>query len=332
MKWLGERPRSIVEAWNILCEALNERMEFYGYSGGSYRYSPIPAVPCRRAGRKIRDMIPEIRAMICRMVGISYDWTASGSWVSDPCFSVPEDPEDPLFAGSGVDGLAFFSTPETLPACRHVSSEFIKAAAGVLDFAVRYPVPMLCEKPPNVAGFGVSALLAAESFENGSVLRGTSLDDGVLVLPDDMRPLVNVSWNILARWDKDVGRERAYNHRLVYHGAGREIGNNRVSYRLPYLYGKCGIRVDAHVKCRTVLPGEAEKVIDLDRQEFTIDFSTGLGDDKLDFSRASPEISDAWNCREDDPAVRRSVLLYIDQMEVKIGTDNFAPLKYKFIS
>lgn len=327
MKWLGERPRSLVEAWNILCEAVNERMEFYGIEKINRQFFPLPQLPCTRSGREIRNMLAFMREVICELVKYSWDWRQSGLWSENPAgFGRPSAPDHPLFEACKADGFAFFRTPEKVPSYRHSSSDFIRAAAGVLDFAVRYPAPKIGDTAP-AFGFGFSARLEAESFIDGKHYSGYSQENGALQLPSNMSSLGVVSLSTICRWIKGVGRARAYNYRCVYCGAGT-MGRD---YRMPLLFGSGQMRTKMFVQYRSGLAGESEKRIELDPQEFTLRFDTGESEKTLDLSRIAPEISSIWNRDDSVPATSGSAVLNFDSPAVKITAENFERLTYKYM-
>ena len=140
MKWLAERPRPLEEAWNILCDALEERMDHYGFQ---IDRATIPRVP-RKPFQSFN--LSAMRNLIISMVKCSFNPQKFGMWCN---FSDSElfmnscgDRRGAFFDDFQIDAGAFHRrSPPVVPSLRHTISQFILAAGQIIDRAIIYPRP-----------------------------------------------------------------------------------------------------------------------------------------------------------------------------------------------
>ena len=308
MSWFNNAPSSIVTAWNNLCEALWERLEFYGINAAAYPgIVRLPPVPCRRK-MDINTMRNAVRDLVLR----SFDFRRSGTFSEYEAAKFRMD--ETLFDDFGVDMNAFYGSAETIPCYRHTQSEFIFNASKLLHEVVRYPLPVW-DSPGGKSGFVWQCELRGED-NDGNSYYGNWLDDGILSIG-----MMQINVNMLVIRRKKYGRAKSYNHHWVY--LPSSLKSDRPAWRMPQLRGSAPIRTKF-----TVAASNQAETIDCGTQEFTIDFSTNRAAGNIDFSAAENFISPIW-----DGSVRSDAYAVIEHTPVGLclKEENFpeSPFIYK---
>lgn len=282
MMWLGEKPVSIVTAWNILCEALWERMEFYGINKEKWRFGQVRQVPCKVKNNMngIESMIPSMRQAIFHMLGNSFDPDNLGKWVDMPYEdSAQNDIDDPVYSSADIDRHAFFGKPGTVPSHRHTASEFIKAAAKLVNDKIRYPLPMRdLGNIPNLKGFYVDCDMHVYMYTDDSTKYGRFSEVGNI----DMADNALLRTDLADHW-KDKYRGKCYNHRWFYKPSSAIPGKAGC----PLLRGVGKVRSTVSASCYR---DGVNHVIFSENQEFDMDFAAGCATKEIDFSPASDMI------------------------------------------
>lgn len=312
-------PCSIVTAWNNLYEAAVERVDFYGINRGT-KFLPWPEVPCRKIGE---SDITYMRNVIRNLLRCSFDHGKFDQWLNyeDAGYNVNDKA---LFDRFGADYYAFMRQASQVPMRRQTLSDFIRAAARMVNNAVRYPLPSWVG-PWGKSGFCIQCNMQIQAYDkdsgdyNGKSYYGTWLEDGQLRLDKMQTAGNNISYGY-----KKVGRGRSWDHHLVYLPGSVSDDYESVGHLNPALRGMGRFRIDFGVSSWRA--GSAECGV----QEFNIDFATGRADGNLEYSAASEIIEKVWNM--DFP------ILDIDHADIVtnkyqafLKEENFPELPYKYV-
>lgn len=309
-------PFSIVKAWNILCEAVRERVIFYN-NVADFNVPVIDDVP---AARRISSMIPTIRNRIISLVEYSLDWRNFGKWDALAGFGSISKPESEFYKSWQIDGYAFLGKAPYLPYRRHSLSAFIHAASEIVRQAVRYPA-MQFSSSPSGKGFIFDATASAEFLETGEKFSGTWLDEGnidtgsgVFIISD------------LTLYQRGIFRGQWHNIHWFY----RPGKANRGGYHLPQLRGNGYIR--SHVTAKKFRqPNRGVEEADLGIQTFRMDFDSGSADGYFDVSAVSNWCSEIYN-ETDASVVQGWVTVNLDlDKQLLLTAENFPVLPYKFL-
>lgn len=321
MNWLGNKPVSVVTAWNALCEAVWERIDFYQFSDNRItNVELLPPVPSLRSGqRTIRDMIPAMQNIISLMLGCSFDPAGLGKWT--PAISSPSKPNqnNPLFFADGFDPYAFFMKPEHLPSYRHGISDFISAAARIVNDKIRYPLPTAGSDSSAKTGFMVDCELYLKNYASGTEVRSSWLGNGGIHAENYAGIITNL---YLAAWQKNTYRGRSYDHRWYYFPTECRYGTT--PYTQPVLSGTGKLRSQVSAIWRS-------SEIFSNTQEFTIDFATNRALNKIDFSPAADMVNKVLNEEIEDANSAFVTASWIRQCEILLNEENFPKLNYKYI-
>lgn len=324
MMWLGEKPVSIVTAWNTLCEALWERMEFYQIElEYLYSFGKLPEVPCEQkrnvASSNIGGQIPEMRKTIQAMLDSSFDPAWFGEWVEigDRLDDQKDNIDNPVYDIEGFDRYAFFREPQTIPSYKHTTSEFIKAAARLINEKIVYPRPVWRRSGDHDYSFWVDCDLYIHDFTNNSSKYGRWSVDGDLILPDGY--YLNKS-DLAVRhkyWSFDFAA-KSYNHRWHYTPGRSPI---EAQHQLPLLKGRGG-KIRYQVSATNIFE---------EYQEVEMDFDSGLAVENIDFSKASSEIEKLLN--RNDEIIGQAVIQghWYGEKYILLNKENFPKPNYKYM-
>ena len=320
MQWLGEKPVSIVRAWNRFYEALAERTAFYGMEFRTDKIYPLPETPCIAV---IGSMIFPVQQVIRRLIQSSFDWHNFGKWVPLEGLGYYTKPDEPFFQDWGFDGYALWSRPHQVPQLAHTMSEFIRTASAVLNDAVRYPLPFFDDSIQK--GLGINSYLYARSESADVTVSGEYAEIGHADLPDSGSFFLAAAPYILAqRTAAGVCRSTAAGHHWMYRGVG-ELPRGYY-HQLPEL---CGIgNVRASFKATHMITGyKVLDEIDFGVMESEIDFTAGRSWTNIDFSRADEAVQQVLEYRG---TFARCYFSAADK-EVMLTEKNFKPLPYKYL-
>ena len=322
----------VTAAWNILCEAVAERQSFFGSHGRSYSYHRVPALPASRYGDgDIRSMIPSMREAVRDLTASAFDCHKFGQWSNLSSMTGVNAlfyPDEPFFREYQVDPYAFLFQPSEVPSYRHAVSEFIAAAAKILNDAVRYPRPRFDTAWP-LAGFGLDAELELQwGSDYQHRIAGSYAEVGNLS-SSEAPSLANINWQTPAIWQNGVGRGRADNFRWIWRGGGTDGG----IYIQPQLTGSCRLRSQARVQYIRGYTDNAPQIIELDMEEFTIDFNSNQADRRWDMTKIGSIQSEIWNSGDEEKKEfeKKSLRLEITSAEVLLTEANFPKLTYKYL-
>ena len=326
----------VTRAWNMLCEAVAERQEFFGSHGKRYLYYRIPeTMPVARRTYEIRSMIPSMREAIGDLVRNAFNVHHFGQWAvltSMTGVNPLRYPDEQFWQEYQIDPYPYLFLPETLPSLRHSVSQFISTAAGIVNDAVLYPRPAFDTAYP-LTGFGVDADLALQwgsDYQYRS--SGTYAENGYLS-STEISSLGNIGYWTLAVWEHAVGRGRADNLRWIWRGGGQRAGSNGNYYYQPQLSGSCRLRSRSEVVYTRGYTDDSPEKIDLGTEEFTMDFATGQADRCWELAKISNYRSEIWNSEneEEKEYMRKSLDMTIKSTEVLLTKENFPALNYKYL-
>lgn len=316
-------PVSIISAWNTLYEALKERADYYGMTLNENRIHPLPEAPCKTSG--LWAMTEPVAQRIFSMIKSSVNRHNFNQWMPLASFGQPQDGRDPFFPKWGLDGYALEMIPEILPQRKHTATDFIRAAAKILNDAVRYPLPVFDDTVK--LGLGINAELYARSAEENLTVRQDYAESGKIDLGNTVgRPYFQpITPSTLAqRTSKDDCTGRASGHHWVYRGAGKTFSRN-YAHKLPVLRGIGKVR--SKMSVRHVVSGQIRREIDLGIREEVMDFSAGRSAGNIDLSAAEEMIDETL----DYTGSWSDVTLTVSEKEVMINETNFQPLPYKYL-
>lgn len=325
MKWLAERPRPVPAAWNILCDAVNERLEYFGMSD-QYFFDHIAPVPAVRTALPVDKMQQALKSMADN----TFAPQMFGQWYDTGRLISLSDPAADVFSRWGIDGSAFLmSNPAAGPHWKHSISDFIRAAGKLLDKVLLYPLPrfnQLAYSNAPAQGVVIESFIHVEGFVSGSSASGTFRGNYGLLLDEDSGVTVNSL--IPVKLISHLGRGRSDGQRWVYDGAGEYIRTRRYSrYRLPILRGKAEIRSDNTL---TISRDGETTVINQGMENFVMDFDSGKAEKEFDLSVIAETVADIWENRGN--YYRASVDLTTGTPEILLKKDNFPELPYKYVS
>lgn len=326
MKWLCERQRTIREAWEILFEAVSERLEFFGMDDVPLR--KLPPRPVSR-NHEMPEYLEEMRYAVYVLVRTSFDPAWFGQWtdLDTSHFLSAQSPEGEFFTAHGVDGYAFYrQNPSDRPSLRHTLSDFIQASAKMINDTVLYPMPQF-SRP----GFCLDGKLQVKDLLDGGEKSG-DFSAGFIGVENENGAL-DIYPRDLAVWKEDLGSGKAYGHCWHYAGKGEKIsfpGRGIPGYILPELQGSALLR--SHIKSSYGENYEGkETLIDRD-DEYVMDFSTGYAAEKIDLSAAEIRVNDVLNSdSETAGAWYRWVNFQHSGNEIKLHRENFKQLPYKYL-
>ena len=321
MNWLGNKPVSVVTAWNTLCEAVWERMEFYQFSGTRINnVELLPPIPSQRSTqRTIRAMIPAMQNIISRLLGCSFDPAKLGKWSAAIVAPSKPNQDDPLFFADGFDPYAFFLKPEYLPSYRHGISDFISAAARIVNDKIRYPLPTAGSDSSAKTGFMVECDLYLKNYTSNTEIHSSWLGNGGIHAENDAGIITNL---FLAAWFQDKYCGRSYHHRWYYFPT--ECRYERTPYVQPVLSGTGKLRSQVSASWHG---GE----IFSNTQEFTIDFAQNRALNEIDFSPAADNVRKVLNGEITDSNNAFVTASWIKQCEIFLDEGNFPKLNYKYM-
>lgn len=337
MKWLTERPRPLEAVWNILCDALEERMDAYGFQ---YDRAAMPRVP----NRPFQQLpVAAMRNLIISMVRCSFNPQKLGTWcdITDTEMHMYSSLffDGDFYENFGIDGYAFFRhAPPVVPSYHHTISQFVLAAGQIIDRAILYPRPVFYDSER--FGFVFDGDLQLETFSPAATIYGKYSSDGPLRAEGEYKgdhgwvyssPLTLASCS-------EFGRSRARNLHWSYNRAGElmPITSDHESYICPVLLGKAGIKsVDDTISAPDFSDPDKESLeTGSGTLEFEIDFETGVSGN-YDLSARQSDIDGVWNSN-DDLEARRSRSFYANfcfkERFVKLNKENFPEINYKYLS
>lgn len=327
MKWLGDLPVPVPSAWNVLCDATAERMAFYGLP--EMAELKLPEVPFKPTNQqRISTLISKMRGTLRLLVECSFEEEYFGKWSS---LKTPEQlstPDDPRFERWGIDGYAFFMTPEYLPSRCYRTTDFIHAAAKLINDVIRYPMPLFINNTVRENGFFINADLLAEDFESGETFSGTVAENWQL-----RNETIMQFGNHLANWYKNdyysgAWRGKSSGHRWIYRPGVHDLPGTGFNFISPELRGRGKIR--SKIKMTDGHDNREEKFSG-DLQEFTMDFSSGTADRQITFPEEVVQAArDTWN-GSDSQYSRRTVSYQLEQREVMLYKENFPDLPYTYM-
>lgn len=338
MKWLAERPRPLEEAWNILCDALEERMDHYGFQ---IDRATIPRVP-RKPFQSFN--LSAMRNLIISMVKCSFNPQKFGMWCN---FSDSElfmnscgDRRGAFFDDFQIDAGAFHRrSPPVVPSLRHTISQFILAAGQIIDRAIIYPRPAFSSTS---YGFVFDADLQLETFSPALTLTGKFSLDGALRAEGEYKgSYKNVySGRYTLAECSCFGRCRARNLHWSYCRGGELMPFSDTggygSYICPVLSGKAEISTDGD---RIGVPDfskqdEPYSYTDLGPLEFEVDFESGCSAN-YDFSVRQSDINQVWNSDDDLEKLESRTLsadFYFKNRFIRLYKENYPEPSYKYLS
>ena len=282
----------------------------------------------------IPSYMEEMRNAVLHLAMGSFDPALLGEWTaleSDRFLSL-QRADGEAFEALGVDGNAFYmQNPQRTPFLRHTLSDFIRAAAKIVNDLVRYPLPAF-----GSPGFAVDCKLYAKDFLSGGIQYGNA-SEGVLDVSNENGSF-QITRDYLAYWrcnqpesHKEIGSGKAYDHIWHYTGGGLFDPPHRIKpYKMPELQGTAPMRFHVRAVYGENYTG-LEELIDRDDEQI-IDFSAGCAAGGIDFSAAAAKIDEVMNTDGDDTAAwRRYVVQSISDCEIKLRGENFKPLPYKYL-
>ena len=342
MMWLGEKPIPYVKAWNVLCDAVWERLDFYGLNRDNYHFDKLPPVPCKY---KKYDAVSyrhhEMRTAIVALIRHSFDPAQFGEWVLMPNFlerrngynyREVEDPTSSFYIAAEIDGRAFLNEPLSVPSRRHTASEFIKAAAKLVNDKIVYPGPgqgrridsgftVNCDMEYiQYHGDGTVTHLAKNWGDNGGkdIVHGYGKTELVRCNKEYVHELVGYI---------EAVRYRSFNHRWTYF-SGKHDSQTCIFPELTGI-GKLRYPVSASVYKSN---GGTTDVLPNEIREVDIDFNTGCAVEIIDFSKISNEIKDMWD-NGYKTWENGSVSADLGEIEAQIllNKENFPEINYKYM-
>ena len=326
MNWLTERPRSIVEMWNILCEAVWERLDFFGISRENLSFDRISGVPCRK--NILNQYIPGMTGAVRELIFASFDPRKIGQWcdLSEWPWTGSNDfqhPHGAFWEIAGADGYAFYRTAPYLPFPRHTMSQWMMAAAKVLNDVVRYPRPSF-----NLRGdILLDGELEAEDFYNHRTYHA-SLAEAISIPISNRNGSLSVDGLSLAQWRSSVGRGRLLNMRWRYMGPVTVSGYNR-SYLTPQLRGV--FRVRSHVSMTHYENWTEKNTYNAGVQTFDVDAVSGTASGYIDVSAASTAVDSTYNSGSQSGYSQADVEIGHSGQEILLAGENFQPLPYTYV-
>lgn len=318
--------------WNILCDALYERQEYYKLTGRSLRMpEKVSTFPCRKTVLQFDTM----RRAIVEMVWASCNPLYFGKFA--PLGSFHKDlagqlPDDDLFRDFGIDGHPLFLNESgywhgvygmSVPRWKYHAASFLESAAKIVNDVIRYPEPV----------FRLRAELEGEDAD-GKKYSGRWPEDGHLTV---VKNKFTVTSSDLGAWERRTAKGRATGHRYFYPGAGeqRETGNS-VYYNLPELQGSIPMRCTVNLLEMADWKELARETIE---QSLTLSSATGETE-KFSFGSWRSRADRLWNTdvSPDDFEYNRMWNIFIDNgnaisspAEVFLSEENFKSLPYKYL-
>lgn len=328
MSKIASSPCHLYEAWERLCDALEERMTAFGAVGLARipRQLPPPV--------KYDFSTDEMRLLITIMVNNSFNPLFLGKWAT---FGSPEmsmhsidSPDGKFYKDFDIDPYPFLRrAPPDLPSFRHTVSQFINSAAWILTKVVRFPAPW--KRSRN--GFFLDADLRAETFSPAQSASGKYSQGNVSLKGyyDGEERRINAS-PLFPAYRDHWGRSDAKNLRWVYKGAGgAATGTDPVPS--PILRGKCPVKTTGdHISfSRGTSADPEQKPLYFGEQLFEMDFDTGEADRTYDLSGAQNYINTVWNGNFDiDNEGSRTVRLEPGSFSVMLTGENFPVYDFKY--
>ena len=332
MKWLDERPRPIHEAWNILCDAVEERIEAFKIVWGSdYLLPRVPEPPFY----KTKFDVSGLRGKIITLIKYSFFPPWFGNWCDLSVDNLGIDrPDGEFYRQLGINSYAFFCTAGSDgPNFKYSLNNFIHAAAEIVNNAIIYPLPG--RENSDRAGFLLDADLELETFEPAYSWKGRYSSNGQKVVYLDDATIMAYPYQLVFYLQKN-GRSRASNLRWKYCKAGELMKNpSPFPYYNPVLLGKGKLRMGStHFTCTDPEAEDRYQKKVLDSEEFVIDFPTGLADKEIDVSGVQKWISRYWNfpVEEDLPDIIYRVILEKAAVQIMLQRENFPAVNYKYLA
>lgn len=332
MKWLDERPRPIHETWNILCDAIEERIGAFRIDWDEEYLPPrLPAVPFS----KTKFDVSGLRGKIITLIKYSFFPPWFGKWSDLRIDNLGIDrPDGEFYRELGIDGNAFFMRAgENVPSRKYSLNNFIHAAAKVVNDALLYPLPG--KENSDRAGFLLDADLELHTFDPDYHWKGQYSTNGQRVVYIGDHTVTTYPY-LLVYYLKDAGRTRAWNLCWKYANAGKLIKSaSPFSYYSPALQGSGKLRMGKSSFSITD-PDTEERYWQetVPAQEFSIDFETGHANRKVDISAVQKRISDYWNLNVDDTRYNNiyRVILERSTVQIMLQRENFPAINYKYLS
>lgn len=325
MNWLAERPRPIAEAWNILCDAVWERLDFYGIRDLGAEFHRLPTVPCLKAPSL--TMIDRMRAAIRELVQASFDmrliggWSTPGEWL-DSGHEHFDDPRGSFWETFGADGHAFWGRAPSLPYRRHTFSRWVAAAAKVLNDAVRYP---RCGFDMDFCEDGT---LECDDFVTGNHT-SARMSDGAILTVHNRFGTVIVNGSVIAVWERYCGRGRCLDHHWRYGGRTAVHGFSADYLTMP-LTGEVSVRSAItleHSEDRYPVARFA-----VGTRQFTLGTTAGAVSENFDLSAVSSAAAEIYRSdSESSPYSRAEITISHADRQLLITEANLQPLPYTYV-
>lgn len=334
MKWLDERPRPLHEAWNILCDAIAERIDAFQIEWeDDYQLPRLPSAPFEK--RVFSDYVSMLRSRIITLIQYSFFPPWFGRWSDLQIDKLGIDrPDGEFYRELGIDGYAFFMrSGSDAPQYKYSLNNFIHAAAEVINKAVVYPLPG--KENRERAGFLLDADLEVEVFDPVYHWSGKFSDSGQKTVYLDDIALMTYPYQPVFYLQKR-GRTRARNLRWKYCKAGGTVKSvSPFYYRNPVLSGTCKLLMERTDFSYTDPESSAGyTIVALPAKEFVIDFETGEAREKVDLSGVQKKISEYWNLTDSTSLYNTIYRVILERAGVKImlERENFPAINYKYLS
>ena len=316
--------------WNILCDAIYERKEFFGLEDAA-----LQGIEKVSTVRPLKKELPTDRMFyaIRNLADISVHPDDFGKFEKNG-FTGIDAPDGEFYTRLGVDGYAYFSMigygskkPVNLPAWKYTVSQWMYVAAKILNDTILYP------KPEFFTACRMELVkFAEEDGENDKDYNGSYPGNVPSFKYNDDKATYSITFGTLADYRKNVGKGRSSDYRGCYYGAGT-IRDPGYEYKLPELLGTVPLLYEGAVEYadydgKSEILEEVSEVLQWDAAANTTGF--------LPFSsNTRNRINEIWDFQKNEPEQpsRAGVSLAtgkISSPPMKLSAENFVDLPYKY--
>lgn len=344
MKWLDERPRPLHEAWNILCDAVEERKNAL-----QIQWSDSLEIPRQKPAISKRNFnIANMREIIFRLLGYSFLPSWFGIWWNCKACESPNR-GDSFYKDFQIDESSFLHVSTTDgPQYKHTVNDFIHASAKLINNLILYPLPEVEAKyrgnqyygNKERAGFLLDANLEIELWDSEEYYytpfwKGLYSTDGektISTQTDIGEVGITAHPYDIVVYSPYYAHARATNVKFKYCKKGEIVTHRRMYYlkhACPSLIGMGKIKFSGdgfHY-----YDGSTLKTIEFSKREYDINLNTGYAIENVDINPVKNIVDEMWEDYgsfyvKDDNYVRIP-----ENIEIYLTKDNFPELNYKYI-